>query len=227
VRKDLAMVAVAAGLVIGPATSTSAQTMRRGHVAAILGAYHVDSDHVDGTSPNIGVAGGVRLTSRWDAEVEIVRSTGRLFREYTGKSPSFAPLGSSREEIERLAVTTRYSYERRVLHTISGGVVFHGRSRGRWAPVFYAGVTNHHVLDVTSRVPIQFPEGVDPNKLARIVPEEGRDVRNLGALTGGIGVSVALTPHLSLVPDLRIDYGSIGDEIENAIRPAIRLAWSF
>lgn len=226
-RKDLAMAAIAVGLVIGPATSSSAQTVGRGHAAVILGAYHVDSDHVEGTSSSLGVAGGVRLSSRWGAEVEVVRSGGRFFREYTGKSPSFAAPGSSFAEFERLAVTTRYSYERKVLHTISGGVVFHGRSRGRWAPVFYAGVTNHHVINVSRRVPIQFPEGVDPRELARIVPEEERHVRNLGALTGGIGVNVALTPHLSMVPDLRIDYGSIGDEIENAIRPSLRLAWSF
>ena len=46
-------------------------------------------------------------------------------------------------------------------------------------------------------------------------------------MTGGVGVNVALTPHLSVVPDLRIDYGSIGDEIENAFRPLIRMKWSF
>jgi hypothetical protein len=40
-------------------------------------------------------------------------------------------------------------------------------------------------------------------------------------------MSLALTPSLSLVPDVRIDYGSIGDEIENAIRPSIRVRWSF
>jgi hypothetical protein len=226
-RKSLAMATVAVALVFGPGKSSSAQTPRRGHATVILGAYHVDSDHVEGTSSSLGVAGGVRLSSRWDAEVEVVRPGGRFFREYTAKSPSFAAPGSSFEEFERLAVTTRYSYERRVLHTVSGGVMFHGRSRGRWAPLFYAGVTNHHVINVSRTVPIGFPEGVEPARLARIVPQEARNVRNLGALTGGIGISVALTRHLSVVPDLRLDYGSVGDEIENAIRPSIRLAWSF
>jgi hypothetical protein len=173
------------------------------------------------------VAAGLRLTSRWDAGVEVVRSDGRLFRHYTGKSPSFAEPGSTSEEYERLAVTSEYSDERRVLHTISGGVVFHGRARGRWTPLFYAGITNHHVVDVSRVVPIQFPEGVDPDKLARVVPPEERRVRNLGALTGGVGMSLAVTSHLAFVPDLRIDYGSIGDEIENAIRPSLRVIWSF
>ena len=226
-RKGLAMMAIAAGLVLSGPVASSAQTPRRGHITAILGAYRVDSDHVDGTSPGIGVAGGVRLTSRLHAEVELVRPAGTFFREYTGTSISFAGPGSSRAEIERLAVVTTFSYERRVLHTISGGVVFHARTGGRWTPLFYAGVTNQHVVDVSRTVPVRFPEGVDPEKLARVVPTEERHVRNLGAFTGGAGVSVALTSRLSIVPDLRIDYGSIGDEIENAIRPSIRLTWSF
>jgi hypothetical protein len=227
-RKSLAVAAVAAGLVLfGLAGPSSAQALQRGQVAAIFGGYHVDSDHVDGTSLSVGIAGGLRLTSWLDADVELIRPTGVFFRKYTGTSISFAAQGASREEIERLAVVTTFSYERRVLHTVSGGVVFHGRSRGRWAPLFYAGVTNQHVMNVSRRVPIKFPEGVDPARLARIVPEEERNVRNLGALTGGLGVRVVLTTHLSVVPDLRIDYGSIGDEIENAIRPSIRLAWSF
>ena len=225
-RRDLAMMGIAAGLVLSGPVTSSAQTLPRGHVTAILSAYRVDSDHVLGTAPGIGVAGGVRLTSRLHAEVELVRPAGTFFREYTGTSISFAGPGASREEIERLAVVTRFSYERRVLHTVSGGVVFHARARGRWTPLFYAGVTNQHVVNVSRTVPVQLPEGVDPVKLARVVPTEERHVRNLGALTGGAGVSLALTPRLSIVPDLRIDYGSIGDEIENAIRPSIRLTWS-
>lgn len=225
-RKRFLTTLLAAGLVNSVSVASSAQTTRRGHVAAIAGIYRADSDHVDGTSPSVGMAAGVRLTTRWDAEVEVVRSDGRLFRQYTGKSPSFAAPGSSLEEFERFAVTSEYSYERRVLSTVSAGVVFHARSRGRWTPLFYAGVTNHHVIDVRRVVPIAFPEGVDPDKLARVVPQGGRSVRNLGALTGGVGVNVALTPHLSVVPDLRIDYGSIGDEIENAFRPSIRMKWS-
>ena len=157
----------------------------------------------------------------------MVRSDGRLFRQYTGKSPSFAAPGSSFEEFERLAVTSEYSYERRVLSTVSAGVVFHARSRSRLTPLFYAGVTTHHVIDDRRVVPIAFPEGVDPGKLAQVVPQGERSVRNLGALTGGVGVNVAVTRHLSVVPDLRIDYGSIGDEIENAFRPSIRMKWSF
>jgi hypothetical protein len=226
-RRDFAMTAIAAGLVLSGPVTGSAQTPPRGHVTAILGAYRVDSDHVLGTAPGIGVAGGVRLTSRFHAEIELVRPAGTFFREYTGTSVSFAGPGASRAEIERLGVVTTFSYERRILHTVSGGIVFHARARGRWTPLFYAGVANQHVVNVSRRVPVRLPEGVDPVKLARVVPEEERHVRNLGALTGGVGVSLALTRRLSVMPDLRIDYGSIGDEIENAIRPSIRFTWSF
>jgi hypothetical protein len=29
------------------------------------------------------------------------------------------------------------------------------------------------------------------------------------------------------VPDVRYDYGSIGDEINNWLRPSVRLLWNF
>jgi hypothetical protein len=220
--------AITAGLLVfWSSAPSSAQTPRRLSVAAIFGAFVVDSDPVRGASSHFGVAGSMRLTERLDVEVELDRPRNTFFREYTGTSISFAAPGASREEIERLAVVTTFSYERRVLHTISGGIVFSGRLRGRWTPRLYAGVTNHHVDNVSRTTPISLPAGVDPDKLARVRPEEWRSVRNLGALTGGVGVRLTLTPHLSLDPDLRFDYGSIGDEIENAIRPSLRLVWSF
>ena len=51
--------------------------------------------------------------------------------------------------------------------------------------------------------------------------------RNVGGLTVGVNLRVMITRHLGLVPDLRYDYGSIGDEKENTLRPSVRVLWRF
>jgi opacity protein-like surface antigen len=52
-------------------------------------------------------------------------------------------------------------------------------------------------------------------------------MRNIGGLAFGAGTAYRLTPHLSLGGDVRYDYGSIGDEINNVWRPSLRSTWSF
>jgi len=36
-----------------------------------------------------------------------------------------------------------------------------------------------------------------------------------------------VSPHLWVAPDVRYDYGSIGDEINNALRTTVRVGWRF
>ena len=51
--------------------------------------------------------------------------------------------------------------------------------------------------------------------------------RNIGGPTIGANLAIALTPQLSIVPDVRYDYGSIGDEINNTLRTSVRMQWRF
>jgi hypothetical protein len=40
-------------------------------------------------------------------------------------------------------------------------------------------------------------------------------------------VAVMITHRIGIVPDLRYDYGSIGDVTENSLRPSVRVLWRF
>lgn len=140
---------------------------------------------------------------------------------------SFASRDAPREEIERLAVVSRFSYQRRVAPMVSGGVVFRPHPSGRWSPRFFAGVTNHRFREIRRVVPIRLPEGVDADRRRSIQPYEERHVRNQGALTFGASLALSVTSHVTIEPALRFDYGSVGDRIDNAMRSSVRLLWSF
>jgi hypothetical protein len=78
----------------------------------------------------------------------------------------------------------------------------------------------------TDYTPVRVGPDVDPsNQYARPHVETG--TRNIGALTVGANVAVMITRHFGVVPDLRYDYGSIGDEKENSLRPSVRVIWRF
>ena len=157
-----------------------------------------------------------------------------------GRSKSAAPAPKSRartpapasrlpaavrhvEEIERLAVVSRFTNARRVLSTVSAGVAYYVPATGRWSPRLFLGVTNHRARERTELVHLSIPEGIDPERVRRAMPEQAPFIRNLGALTMGGSVGFAVTRHLSIAPDLRYDYGSIGDEINNMLRTSVRV----
>ena len=58
-------------------------------------------------------------------------------------------------------------------------------------------------------------------------PHAEAGTRNIGALTVGVNVAVMITSRFGVVPDLRYDYGSIGDVTENSLRPSVRVLWRF
>jgi hypothetical protein len=96
----------------------------------------------------------------------------------------------------------------------------------RVTPALILGVTNHRVRDRTDYTPTRVGPGVDPaHPYAR--PHAETSTRTLGALTIGAHVAIALTPRLAVVPDVRYDYGSLGDEIDNSLRSSLRVMWSF
>jgi opacity protein-like surface antigen len=94
-------------------------------------------------------------------------------------------------------------------------------------PRLFVGVTNQHARERLRTSIVAVPEGVDPERLSRLGPTDQVHSRNLGGLALGAGVSIALTRHLAMAPDVRYDYGSIGDEINNAWRASLRTVWNF
>ena len=202
-----------------------AQTPGRFYVGGSVGGFSVDADQVDGWSPAAGVLGGVSLKPWLDIEGEIVIPTRHFTRIYGGDvvSYSFAPPGSP--DFERLGVVLEYHKERDVSMSISGVAIFHRSVHPRVEVGFIAGITNHRVTDRTDTTPVRVGEGLDPTLHG--VRQSEVHTRNLGGPTIGANVAVALTHHLRIVPDIRFDYGSIGDEINNVLRTSVRVHWRF
>jgi len=218
---------LAAAMLAAGVVSTEAQQVGRFYAGVNLGAHHESADRVTGTTSAAGVTAGFRLTRAIGVEVDFSRPHSELSIEYTGTSVSFAGPGASREEIERLAVVTRFINSRQVLSTVSAGVAYYIPASGRWSPRLFLGVTNHRARERTELIHLSIPEGIDPERVRRTMPEQAPFIRNLGGLTIGGSVGFAVTRHLSIAPDLRYDYGSIGDEINNVLRTSVRVLWSF
>jgi hypothetical protein len=207
-------------------TPATAQTGLRPYVGGSVGSFSVSADEVDGGSATGGLVGGVAISKYVDVEFEAVFPADTFTRSYTGMSVSFAPPGASRAEIERLGVITRVDKEREVTASVSAVVIIHPPPGTRLTPGVIIGVTNQRASDGTIYTPISIPEGVDPQHPA-VAGRTESSSRNIGGPTIGANLAIALTPHLSIVPDVRYDYGSIGDEINNTLRTSVRMQWRF
>ncbi len=214
---------VTAILATAPAT---AQSRFHPYAGASVGSFSVRADEVDGRSVAGGLFGGVSLTKYVDLEGELVLPFDTFTRSYTGPSVSFAGPGASYDEIVRRAVITRFDKSREVSATLSAVVVLRPAPGKRLTPGLILGVTNHRVRDRTVYTPVSIPEGIDaqhPSVVGRIETHS----RNIGGPTFGANLAIALTRRLSIVPDARYDYGSIGDEINNSFRTSVRMQWRF
>jgi hypothetical protein len=223
----LRTIAVSAVMLIGARASVAAQPAERFYVGAAIGVFSVDADEVDRSSAVGSVLGGFGVTSWLDLEVDVAFPTSTFTRTYGGDalSLSLAPRGASREELEHYGIWIRYDKQREVTSSISTVAIFH-RSRGAARPGFIVGVTSQRVRDRTDYTPVRVGPAVDPAH-PYASPRAEASSRTLGALTIGANVAIAVGPQLFVVPDLRYDYGSIGDEINNALRPSVRVLWRF
>ena len=213
-------------LVVLCVRSASSQTMARVSVAGSVGRLSMNADHVDGRDRLFGVSIAVPLKSFVDLEAELARS-GRFTRQYDGSSTSFAPPGSTREEIERLSVLTRFIKRRESRWLGSIGVAFHSPRAARLQPRLFVGLTGHQVVDHTEVQSLRVPPGVTQDEVDRVTPGDSAWSRNVGGVTIGGGVRIGLSSRLWIAPDVRYDYGSIGDEINNALRTTVRVGWRF
>ena len=213
-------------VVLAGASPAGAQSGLRPYAGGSVGSFSVSADEVEGTSASVGFLAGVALAKYVDFEFDVVVPTSTFTRTYTGTSVSFAPPGASPAERERLSVITRFDKEREVSASISAVVVIHPPAGHRVTPGLIVGVTSQRARDRTVYTPISIPEGVDPQHPA-VVSRTESSARNIGGPTIGGQLAIAVTPHLSVVPDVRYDYGSIGDEINNTLRVSARVQWRF
>jgi hypothetical protein len=210
------------------ARPAEAQVAGRPYVGASLGQFGVSADIADGWSPALGALVGIGVRPWLDVEADFVVPGRSVTRTYGGDtvSLSFAAPGSSQEEIERLGVWTLFHNERRVSATVAGVAVFH-RPIARLPRVhlgLVAGLNAQRVTDRRDYTTVRIGAGVDPNAAA-LGPRSETLTRTLGGLTVGVNLSFAVNSHFSIVPDLRYHYGSIGDEINDAIHGSLRAIW--
>lgn len=218
-----------AGLVLGvtvvaAAHPCSAQSRPPIFVAGTASTFSVNADEVDGQSFAGGLAGGVAISRVVDVEVEWILPARSFTRSTTAIGVSFATPGSSREEIERLGVLMRFDRRRDVSANVSAVVIVHPPFDRRVVPGFIVGVSNQRARVRFATTPLTIPPGVDPQHPS-VVAHEETSTRNFGALTVGGNLAIAITPHIFVVPEVRYDYGSIGDEINTVLRSGVRVMW--
>jgi hypothetical protein len=210
--------------------STAAQTQpaSRLSVGVSAGSAIAHADAVTGSQPAVGGVLFVRVSPLLTLEAEVLRPTGALRRQYTGESISFATDPNlSPDELRRTFVISEFTTERRTDVVVSGGIAIHPRQSARIQPRLFVGVTNHSVAERRTLRHLHLPPGVTLEQVNRAMAPDERSRRQLGGLTVGASVAVRVSPRLAIVPDLRFDYGSIGDEINNWLRPSLRVMWTF
>ena len=221
------MTAIVAGAIVcGWGAPAHAQTGLRPYAGGAIGSFSVDADQVDGRTIAPSLVGGLTVSRFVDVEVEVAFPAGSFERSSTALSVSFAPPGSTREEVERLGVISHVEWKREIAASLSGVVIIHPAATGRVVPGLVAGVFNQWARNTTDRTPVSIPAGVDPQHPSVAASIE-RSTRNVGGPTIGGQLSIRATPHFYVVPDVRYDYGSIGDEIDNALRVSVRGIWRF
>jgi hypothetical protein len=227
-QRPLGTITAAVALVCTAVVPALARQPGRFYVGAGVGTFRLSADAVEGSSAAPAVVAGFGVLPWLDVEAEFMVPSDVFRRSYGGDalSLSFAPAGSPVEERERLGIWLRYDKQRDVSVSISTVAIFHPAARMRVTPGFVIGVTNHRVTDRTDYTPVKVGAGVAPD-YPYAVPHAERAGRTLGALTVGANLSVAVTRGLAIVPDVRYDYGSIGDEINNAWRSSVRVIWRF
>jgi hypothetical protein len=203
-----------------------AQTGPRAYIAGGIGTFAVSADHVDGRSFATSIAGGLAVARHIEIEVEWVLPTQTVTESYTAPSVSFAPPGASQAERDRLSVVTRFDKSRDVASAISAVVIFRPALGRRVTPGVIVGLSTQWIEDRTSYTPVSIPDGVDPGHPAVVAREEILR-RNIGGPTFGGEVAFALSDRLFVVPDVRYDYHSLGDEINNTLRASVRVQWRF
>jgi hypothetical protein len=221
-----AWLAGALALLLWPNTASAQAVESRIYIGGLAGPYETRSENVTGTLSSAGITGGIRILPWFDVEVDVLRTTGTMRREYTGTSISFATSSSRPADSEFLV--TRYITERTGGNTISIGAVFHPRVPWhRLSPRLFAGVASHRAEQRTVYEHVSLPPGLTLEQAHRALPQGDWQPRHFGGPSFGGSLAVALTRRVSVVPDLRYDYGSLGDEINNALRMSIRVLWHF
>jgi len=174
----------------------------------------------------LGVA--VRVTKHTGLAFDVTGSQSDLAeRTYEGPTISFAPPGSTREEIERLAIWHRVHLTYRPQMGVSGAFTAGGQLSPRVGVQFRAGIAMRQYAETDSRVVTKIPEGVDPSRVGSLA-SGAAGTRLRGGLQFGLTVPVALTPRFEVRPEIGAVLGPvrIGNRYQ-VFTSGIQAVWSF
>lgn len=206
----------------------SAQDSPRFYAGGGLSASRVTADEVKGATPTGGLIVGVRLTPSFSVEADVSRAFRGIRRSYEGPSESFAAPGSSYDEIVRQAVHRRWNIEWTPTLNLAGLAVWRSTAPSRVGAAVYAGVTFARYREETRTVVTALPAVVPvPSNSPSLQPTEQIGSRNRGGLTGGLMIPIRIAGSLSVAPELRVVYGSMGDEKHDLVRGGVRVLWGF
>ena len=218
--------AVAMVALLGCSAGASAQSRFAPYAGVSIGSFSLDTEDVDGRSASAGLLAGVSVSRLVDIEVDALFPTRSFTRHFTGALVSFAPPGATREEIERFGVISESEWRQDVRAVVSTVAVVHPAAAGRVVPALVAGVTFRRTQSSFRSRPLVIPPGVDPQHPSTAARGD-RAISTDSSPTIGGQLSIRLTARLHVVPDLRFDYNSLGDEINNALRTSVRAIWRF
>jgi hypothetical protein len=192
-----------------------------------LDKIHIDGSASGGTRVS-GMFARTMISKSYGLEVEVTQASNRIERSYQGWFISYnQDPKATREEIERLAPVLRRSLG----YSPGTGVAvaFVGRSdpRQRVSVAGRVGLSSRSYVETSTFTILSISEGIDPGRVARDFSDSSSR-RSHGGLVFGLDISVALTRHLSVVPDVRLvwggpaqiskGYGEAGVGIRGALR---------
>lgn len=189
------------------ATQAAAQPAPRFEAGILV---RVDGVRVEGgltgSMPAAGVGVSVRLLKSLSVEAEMTRAEGPLERNYSGWFQSWAPYGSSREEIERLAPTAR-----RDLGYVpgwgGGAALVLRRTAGPRVDIgFKLGLAGRRYVETSTFTILTIPPELDEANVRASFRDERHDTTR-GGIWVGIDAPIRVTSRLRVIPEARFVRG--------------------
>jgi hypothetical protein len=221
---------LAVGMLLTITTPAAAQ-VNRVYLGTVTGVNGGGRGPVDaGSVWTAGGVVGIRVSGAWSIEFEADRGFGTSERQDRESVwISYAAPGSSREEIERLAVRAMFVRRDVARSGFSAHAVWKSREPGRLNAALYGGVSQRNFDKRVIRTITHVPD--DPS-----VPRNDPNVRDDdstrtvtgGGLTGGVMVLARITDAITVAPDFRLTLGLITDESTYKIlNVGVRVMWGF